>query len=191
MKCAPTASCWYANRQRVAARATLLFILMMEITNKVKPGAPVAGQTQLALRVAPEAQFSSKLQSGEQASLRLPRGQILRGGDLLRTSDGGVDRSHRRAGKSVVRSRRHRRLARRRIIWAIAMSQCKWAMVSCALAKIRCWKRCCMAWARKCAASRRPSNPRRALTPMAIVIARRGRPGRIHESEPVPVTSSK
>lgn len=51
-------------------------------------GAPLAGQLELSFALRQKRQFTSKLRSGEEALVRLPRGPILRGGDLLRTSEG-------------------------------------------------------------------------------------------------------
>jgi urease accessory protein len=65
---------------------------MIEIDDRNEPnrGAPLAGQLELSFALRQKRQFSSRLRSGEETLVRLPRGPILRGGDLLRTSDGGL-----------------------------------------------------------------------------------------------------
>jgi len=65
---------------------------MIEIDDRSEPnrGAPLAGQLELSFALRQKRQFSSRLRSGEETLVRLPRGPILRGGDLLRTSDGGL-----------------------------------------------------------------------------------------------------
>ena len=53
-------------------------------------GAPLAGQLELSFESRQKRQFSSKLRSGDEVLVRLPRGPILRGGDLLRSRDGAL-----------------------------------------------------------------------------------------------------
>ena len=74
------------------AGAALLFILMIEITNKVKPGTPVEvlGKLSLPYEQRQKRWLHAHLVSGEQVALRLRRGETLRGGDLLAAPDGGA-----------------------------------------------------------------------------------------------------
>jgi len=108
-----------------AARATLLSILMIAITNKVKPGTPVEvlGKLSLPYEQRQKRWLHAHLVSGEQVALRLRRGETLRGGDLL--------------------------AAPRLTMSATATPRCSWARGFCALSKIPYWPRCCLAWARK------------------------------------------
>ncbi len=65
---------------------------MIEISERSESnrGAPLAGQLELSFAARQKRQFSSRLRSGEEALVRLPRGPILRGGEVLRASDGAL-----------------------------------------------------------------------------------------------------
>lgn len=72
---------------------------MIEIKTKLKivRGAPVLqmriqikGQLVLPFEKRQKSRFKAKLASGEEVGVMLPRGEILRGGDLVTTSDGRV-----------------------------------------------------------------------------------------------------
>ena len=65
---------------------------MIEITAKIERGgdAPVAGRIELPFELRQKRWLRARLLSGEEVSLRLPRGVNLRGGDLLAASDGRV-----------------------------------------------------------------------------------------------------
>jgi len=68
---------------------------MLEIKAKlkVKPGAyrvSVSGRLELAFDSRQKSRLRTKLASGEEVALMLPRGEILRGGDLVTASDGRV-----------------------------------------------------------------------------------------------------
>jgi urease accessory protein len=52
--------------------------------------APVAGRLRLPFELRQRSRLSATLASGEPVSIRLPRGTMLRGGDLLRAQDGRV-----------------------------------------------------------------------------------------------------
>jgi len=64
---------------------------MIEIKNKIQgiPNAPVTERIELPLELRQKRWLRARLVSGEEVSLRLPRGAILRGGDLL-SADGRV-----------------------------------------------------------------------------------------------------
>ena len=66
---------------------------MLEITSKLaktdKAPAP-AGQLRLPFELRQKSRLRTKLVSGEEIALMLPRGEILRGGDLVLASDGRV-----------------------------------------------------------------------------------------------------
>ena len=63
---------------------------MIEIVERVDSngGAPVAAQLELSFALRQKRQFTSKLPTGEDILVRLPRGPVLRGGDCLRCADG-------------------------------------------------------------------------------------------------------
>ena len=66
---------------------------MLEITSKLaktdKAPAP-AGQLRLPFELRQKSRLRTKLVSGEEIALMLPRGEVLRGGDLVTASDGRV-----------------------------------------------------------------------------------------------------
>jgi len=68
---------------------------MLEIKSKLKiPRAAykleVRGQLKLPFDLRQKSRLKTKLVSGEEVGLMLPRGEILRGGDLVTASDGRV-----------------------------------------------------------------------------------------------------
>ena len=65
---------------------------MIEITAKLKSGAraDVQGQLRLPFELRQKRWLFTALVSGEEVALKLPRGDTLRGGDLLLASDGRV-----------------------------------------------------------------------------------------------------
>jgi urease accessory protein len=62
---------------------------MLEITSRADAGEPYTS-LELPFDLRQKSRFRAALANGEEASVVLPRGQILRGGDRLRTSDGRV-----------------------------------------------------------------------------------------------------
>src|SRR5258708_6889254 len=68
---------------------------MVEIKAKLKTkaaayGVKVAGKLELPVELRQKSRLRTKLVSGEEVALMLPRGEILRGGDLVTASDGRV-----------------------------------------------------------------------------------------------------
>jgi urease accessory protein len=65
---------------------------MVEIRAKIGGGGTVrvTGRLELPFELRQKRWLSARLASGEEVLLRLPRGSLLRGGDLLETSDGRV-----------------------------------------------------------------------------------------------------
>ncbi len=68
---------------------------MLEIKSKLKIArsaykVEVRGQLKLPFESRQKSRLKTKLVSGEEVGLMLPRGQILRGGDLVTASDGRV-----------------------------------------------------------------------------------------------------
>jgi len=66
---------------------------MLEITTRLEKGAQAgaaAGQLRLPFDARRKSRLRARLASGEEVALLLPRGELLRGGDLLRASDGRV-----------------------------------------------------------------------------------------------------
>jgi len=63
---------------------------MLEINERVvaQRGEAAADQLELCFELRQKRQLRGKLRTGRAVVLRLPRGPILRGGDLLRASDG-------------------------------------------------------------------------------------------------------
>ena len=62
---------------------------MVELTSRVHNGRP-AGQLALTFDARQKSRQRAKLVSGEEVAVKLPRGEILRGGDLIGASDGRV-----------------------------------------------------------------------------------------------------
>ena len=68
---------------------------MVEIKHKLKivRGAykiEIKGQLELPFEMRQKSRFKAQLASGEEVGVMLPRGEILRGGDLVTTSDGRI-----------------------------------------------------------------------------------------------------
>jgi urease accessory protein len=62
---------------------------MLEITARLEKGARApSGQLRLPFELRQKSRLRTKLVSGEEVALMLPRGGILRGGDLVAASDG-------------------------------------------------------------------------------------------------------
>lgn len=62
---------------------------MVELTGKSNGGKP-AGQLALTFDARQKSRQRARLVSGEEVAVKLPRGEILRGGDLVSASDGRV-----------------------------------------------------------------------------------------------------
>ena len=62
---------------------------MIELTAKAQGGRP-AGQLALTFDARQKSRQRARLVSGEEVAVKLPRGEILRGGDLVTASDGRV-----------------------------------------------------------------------------------------------------
>lgn len=76
-----------------SSRATLLFILNISVlifTERVNCTQDYTQSLTLAFELRQKARLKTKSDSGEDIGLMLPRGQILRGGDCLRTDEGIV-----------------------------------------------------------------------------------------------------
>lgn len=68
---------------------------MIEIRSKLKMrraayALKIGGALRLAFEQRQKSRLRARLESGEEAGLVLPRGEILRGGDLLSASDGRI-----------------------------------------------------------------------------------------------------
>jgi urease accessory protein len=66
---------------------------MLEIRNKIGPEArqlEPKGRLELPFDARQKSRLRTHLASGEEAALALPRGEVLRGGDLVVASDGRV-----------------------------------------------------------------------------------------------------
>ena len=65
---------------------------MIEITRKVKSaeGVAIAGKLSLPWELRQKRWLRTQLVSGEEVAVKLPRGESLKGGDLLATTDGGA-----------------------------------------------------------------------------------------------------
>jgi urease accessory protein len=66
---------------------------MLEISTRLERGAPrgaAAGQLKLTFDARQKSRLRARLASGEEVALLLPRGEVLRGGDLVQASDGRV-----------------------------------------------------------------------------------------------------
>src|SRR3954470_24772088 len=81
--------------QGPADGAAIFPFLMIEIKAKLKTRAgayriEVKGRLELPFETRQKSRFRAKLASGEEVGVLLPRGEILRGGDLVTASDGRV-----------------------------------------------------------------------------------------------------
>jgi urease accessory protein len=63
---------------------------MMVIENRAAPGEPATETLELPFELRCKSRLRTRLQSGEEAGLFLPRGEVLRGGDRLLANDGRV-----------------------------------------------------------------------------------------------------
>ena len=65
---------------------------MIEIGERVRTGASaeISATIELPFELRQRSRFGATLASGEAVVVRLPRGEVLRGGDLLRAADGRV-----------------------------------------------------------------------------------------------------
>jgi urease accessory protein len=65
---------------------------MIEIKSRLdsKHGMEIKGQLRLPFELRQRSRLRTKLVSGEEVALVLPRGEVLRGGDLVAASDGRV-----------------------------------------------------------------------------------------------------
>jgi urease accessory protein len=63
---------------------------MIEIKAKLKTPARPDGQLELPFELRQKSRMRARLASGEEVALLLPRGEVLRGGDLVSASDGRV-----------------------------------------------------------------------------------------------------
>jgi len=62
---------------------------MVELTARAHGGKP-AGQLALTFDARQKSRQRARMVSGEEVAVKLPRGEILRGGDLITASDGRV-----------------------------------------------------------------------------------------------------
>ena len=81
--------------QGAAHGAEVFSVLMIEIKARLKVArgaykVEVKGQLKLPFDARQKSRLKTKLVSGEEVGLMLPRGEILRGGDLVTASDGRV-----------------------------------------------------------------------------------------------------
>ena len=63
---------------------------MVEITARAEASAKPSEWLKLPFELRQKSRLRTRLESGEDAWLTLPRGEILRGGDVLRATDGRV-----------------------------------------------------------------------------------------------------
>jgi urease accessory protein len=63
---------------------------MIEIRAKLKAPAAPHGQLKLPFELRQRSRLRTRLESGEEVAVVLPRGEVLRGGDLVSASDGRV-----------------------------------------------------------------------------------------------------
>ena len=63
---------------------------MLEIRSRVQGRVAPQARLELPFELRQKSRLRTRLASGEEAALLLPRGEVLRGGDLLAASDGRV-----------------------------------------------------------------------------------------------------
>jgi hypothetical protein len=120
-------------------------LLMLEIKSKLKiPRSAykveVRGQLRLPFESRQKSRLKTKLESGEEVGLILPRGEILRGGDLVTGIRRPGDRNRRGTGKGAAH-RDEGPCPRGVPPWGTGMCPCRWAKGSCALPRITCLRR--------------------------------------------------
>jgi urease accessory protein len=81
--------------QGAADGAAVLSLLMLEIKARLKLRrdayrVAISGKLELPFESRQKSRLRTRLASGEEVALMLPRGEILRGGDLVTASDGRV-----------------------------------------------------------------------------------------------------
>jgi urease accessory protein len=63
---------------------------MLTISERVDEPAPPSARLELPFELRSRSRLRARLSSGEEVGVLLGRGQVLRGGELLRTSDGRI-----------------------------------------------------------------------------------------------------
>jgi hypothetical protein len=128
--------------------AALFSVLMIEIKSKLKiPRSAYALQVKGTLRLPFEqrqkSRLHAKLSSGEEVALMLPRGEILRGGDLVTASDGRIIEVIAEVEKLAhVDASSRRRSAARRITSATATCRSKSATATSGSQSTECSRKC-------------------------------------------------
>ena len=101
---------------------------MRRIDADAPPGSAHQHTLTLPFDLRQKSRLRARLDGGEEVALQLPRGRVLRGGDLLRASDGSVVLVRAAAEDvSTVRRRMRRRSRGRRTTWAIGTCRSRWA----------------------------------------------------------------
>src|SRR4051812_27426437 len=92
MKCAPTASCWYASRRRFCRWRNAIFYSnhMLTLNTKIEAAEKIDGELVLPFDQREKSRLRAKLESGEEVAVFTVRGTVLCNGDLLRGDDGRV-----------------------------------------------------------------------------------------------------
>lgn len=152
---------------------------MLYLTQRVDSPGKLTASLTLPIDVRVKSRIKVTLNDGREAGLLLPRGLLLRGGDVLSNEDGSefVQIIAADEGVSVVHCDDPIRSPWRKpaITSATATFRCKSCPESCAITTIMCWTICCAssAWrslSRICRLNRKPAPTPAKATATATVI---------------------
>lgn len=150
---------------------------MLYLTQRVETPAQATASVTLPIDVRVKSRIKVTLNDGRQAGLLLPRGLLLRGGDILSNENGSefIEVIAADEAVSVVRCEDPFMLAKAAITSAIAMSRCRLCPASCATITTTSWTICCasLAWpwiSRICRLNRKPAPTPASRTAIIITI---------------------
>lgn len=118
---------------------------MIYLTQRLDHAHRVTASVTLPIDVRVKSRARVALNDGREAGLMLPRGLLLRGGDLLSTDDGSevIEVIAAPESVSVVRCADPFCSPKPVITSAIATFRCKFCRMNCATITIMCWTTCC------------------------------------------------
>jgi hypothetical protein len=149
---------------------------MLYLTQRVDSPGKLTASVTLPIDVRVKSRIKVTLNDGREAGLLLPRGLLLRGGDVLSNEDGSefVQVIAADEGVSVVRCDDPFTWRKPAITSATATFRCKSCPASCAITTIMCWTICCAssAWRSfaSCRLNRKPAPTPAKATATATVI---------------------
>ncbi len=137
---------------------------MLYLTQRVETPAQATASVTLPIDVRVKSRIKVTLNDGRQAGLLLPRGLLLRGGDILSNENGSEFIEVIAADEAVSVVRCAILLCWRRPAITLAIATCRYRLcpASCAIITITSWTICCasLAWpwiSRICRLNRKPA----------------------------------